>query len=63
MGPGDTTDKSVADKDGRIMRADLNGQNIETLVPEDITTTPKQLTLDITGGKTYWCDRGDFGLT
>ena len=25
MGPGATTDKSVADKDGRIMRADLDG--------------------------------------
>ena len=61
MGPGGTTDKSVADKDGRIMRADLDGQNIETLVPEGITTTPKQLTLDITGGKVYWCDRGDVG--
>ena len=59
MGPGGTTDKSVADKDGRIMRADLDGQNIETLVPEGITTTPKQLTLDIEDGKVYWCDRGD----
>ena len=59
MGPGATTDKSVADKDGRIMRADLDGQNIETVVPEGITTTPKQLTLDVAGGKVYWCDRGD----
>ena len=59
MGPGGATDKSVADKDGRIMRADLDGRNIETLVPKGITTTPKQLTLDIAGGKVYWCDRGD----
>ena len=61
MGPGGAADKSVADKDGRIMRADLNGKNIETLVPKGITTTPKQLALDVTGGKIYWCDRGDVG--
>lgn len=61
MGPGGAADKSVADKDGRIMRADLNGRNIETLVPQGITTTPKQLTLDVAGGKVYWCDRGDVG--
>jgi DNA-binding beta-propeller fold protein YncE len=59
MGPGGAIDNSVADKDGRIMRADLDGRNIETLVPKGITTTPKQLTLDIAGGKVYWCDRGD----
>ena len=59
MGPGGATDKSVADNDGRIMRADLDGKNIETLVPKGITTTPKQLTLDIAGGKVYWSDRGD----
>ena len=61
MGPGGAADKSVADKDGRIMRADLDGQNIETLVHKGITTTPKQLTLDVAGGKVYWCDRGDVG--
>ena len=61
MGPGGAADKSVADKDGRIMRADLDGRNIETLVPKGITTTPKQLTLDVSGGKVYWCDRGDVG--
>ncbi len=61
MGPGGAADKSVADKDGRIMCADLDGRNIETLVPKGITTTPKQLTLDVAGGKVYWCDRGDVG--
>ena len=61
MGPGGAADKSVADKDGRIMRADLDGQNIETLVHKGLTTTPKQLTLDLAGGKVYWCDRGDVG--
>ena len=61
MGPGGAADKSVAINDGRIMRADLDGQNVETLVPTGITTTPKQLALDVDGGKVYWCDRGDVG--
>lgn len=61
MGPGGAADKSVAENDGRIMRADIDGKNIETLVPKGITTTPKQLTLDVEGGKVYWSDRGDVG--
>jgi len=61
MGPGGAMDKSVAINDGRIMRANLDGTDIETLVPHGITTTPKQLTLDVSGGKVYWCDRGDVG--
>lgn len=61
MGLGGAADKSVAVDDGRIMRADLDGKNIETLVPLGITTTPKQLALDVPGGKIYWSDRGDVG--
>lgn len=61
MGLGGAADKSVAVDDGRIMRADLDGKNIETLVPLGITTTPKQLALDVLGGKIYWSDRGDVG--
>jgi sugar lactone lactonase YvrE len=61
MGPGGAADKSVAINDGRIMRSDLDGQNVETLVPTGITTTPKQLALDVPGGKVYWSDRGDVG--
>jgi len=61
MGLGGAADKSVAVNDGRIMRADLDGQNIETIVPLGMTTTPKQLALDVAGGKVYWSDRGDVG--
>ena len=42
---------------GSIERADLNGKNGTTIVPEGGTFTPKQLTLDKKNGKIYWCDR------
>jgi DNA-binding beta-propeller fold protein YncE len=45
MGLGGAADKSVAINDGRIMRADIDGKNVETLVPTGVTTTPKQLAL------------------
>ena len=59
MGLGGAADKSVAINDGRIMRANLDGSHIETVVPLGLTTTPKQLALDVAGGKVYWSDRGD----
>jgi hypothetical protein len=43
--------------DGSIERADLDGQNRKTIVPEGGTFTPKQLHLEEKGGKLYWCDR------
>jgi DNA-binding beta-propeller fold protein YncE len=43
--------------DGSIERADLDGQNRKTIIPEGGTFTPKQLALDKKGGKLYWCDR------
>lgn len=43
--------------DGSIERADLDGRNRTTIVPEGATFTPKQLQLDKRGGKLYWCDR------
>ena len=43
--------------DGSIERADLDGQNRTTIVPEGGTFTPKQLYLDKKNGKLYWCDR------
>ena len=43
--------------DGSIERADLDGGNITTIVPEGGTFTPKQLQLDKKNGKLYWCDR------
>jgi hypothetical protein len=52
------TNMGVATKnDGSIERADLDGQNRKTIVPEGGTFTPKQLHLDKQNGKLYWCDR------
>jgi 3-hydroxyacyl-CoA dehydrogenase len=43
--------------DGSIERANLDGKNRRTIVPEGATFTPKQLKLDQQGGKVYWSDR------
>jgi len=43
--------------DGSIERADLDGQNRKTIIPEGATFTPKQLHLDKQNGKLYWSDR------
>jgi sugar lactone lactonase YvrE len=43
--------------DGSIERVDLDGGNRTIIVPEGGTFTPKQLHLEKTSGKLYWCDR------
>jgi hypothetical protein len=43
--------------DGFVMRANLDGTNVQTLVPAGGTYTPKQMKLDLAGGKMYWSDR------
>src|SRR6202043_3274629 len=43
--------------DGSIVRSDLNGKNIITIVPPGGTFTPKQLQLEKKSGKLYWSDR------
>jgi DNA-binding beta-propeller fold protein YncE len=43
--------------DGFVMRANLDGTNVKTLVPAGGTFTPKQMKLDVAGGKMYWSDR------
>jgi sugar lactone lactonase YvrE len=43
--------------DGSIERADLDGSNRKTIVPQGATFTPKQMKLDKKGGKLYWSDR------
>jgi len=48
---------SLKANDGSIERSDLEGTNLKTIVPEGGTFTPKQLQLDKTNGKLYWCDR------
>jgi len=43
--------------DGSIMRSDLNGKNMITIVPSGGTFTPKQLQLEKRSGQLYWSDR------
>jgi DNA-binding beta-propeller fold protein YncE len=43
--------------DGSIERADLDGRNRKTIVPQGATFTPKQLQLERKSGMLYWCDR------
>jgi DNA-binding beta-propeller fold protein YncE len=43
--------------DGSILRSDLNGRNMITIVPPGGTFTPKQLWLEKKSGKLYWSDR------
>ncbi len=43
--------------DGSIERADLDGRNRKTIIPQGGTFTPKQVHLDQENAKLYWCDR------
>jgi hypothetical protein len=43
--------------DGSILRSDLDGRNMTTIVPSGGTFTPKQLQIDKKYGKLYWSDR------
>jgi len=43
--------------DGSVMRAELDGANLATIVAEGATHTPKQLQFDKKNGKLYWSDR------
>ena len=43
--------------DGSILRSDLDGVNMRTIVPPGDTFTPKQVQIEKSTGKLYWCDR------
>jgi DNA-binding beta-propeller fold protein YncE len=43
--------------DGSILRSDLDGKNMITIVPPGGTFTPKQLQLERNNSKLYWSDR------
>jgi len=43
--------------DGSIVRSDIDGKNMLTVVPPGGTFTPKQLQLEKKSGKLYWSDR------
>jgi hypothetical protein len=52
------TDMGVPDRnDGMIERADFDGRNRTTIIPEGATHTPKQIHLDTKNRKLYWSDR------
>jgi hypothetical protein len=42
---------------GTVQRAALDGSMVETLVPAGVGNTFKQMTMDRTHQKLYWCDR------
>jgi DNA-binding beta-propeller fold protein YncE len=43
--------------DGSILRSDLDGRNMMTIIAPGGTFTPKQLQIDKPNGKLYWSDR------
>ena len=43
--------------DGSIMRSNLDGTHVKTIVPPGSTFTPKQIQLDKASRKLYWSDR------
>src|SRR5271167_3519702 len=45
------------ENDGSILRSDLDGKNVTTIVPPGDVFTPKQLQIEKKTGKLYWCDR------
>jgi DNA-binding beta-propeller fold protein YncE len=45
------------ENDGSILRSDLDGRNMVTIVPPGDTFTPKQIQIEKNTGKLYWCDR------
>ena len=52
------TEMGIPNKeDGSIERANLDGSNHVTIVPNGKTFTPKQLQLDKRNSRLYWCDR------
>jgi hypothetical protein len=52
------TEMGIPNKeDGSIERANIDGSNHITIIPNGKTFTPKQLQLDKRNGRLYWCDR------
>src|ERR1700721_1446119 len=52
------TEMGIPNKeDGSIERANVDGSDHITVVPNGKTFTPKQLQLDKHNGRLYWCDR------
>jgi sugar lactone lactonase YvrE len=45
------------ENDGSVLRSNLDGKNITTIVVPGGTFTPKQIQIEKKTGKLYWCDR------
>ncbi|HEY3254627.1 MAG TPA: hypothetical protein VGJ91_11790, partial [Polyangiaceae bacterium] len=52
-----TTMGVPADNDGSLLRSELDGSKVTTIVPTGGSYTPKQLKLDLAGKALYWSDR------
>src|SRR5258705_2275411 len=48
---------NLKENDGSIFRSDLDGRNMTIIISPGGTFTPKQLQIEKTTGKLYWCDR------
>jgi 3-hydroxyacyl-CoA dehydrogenase len=49
--------KSASKNNGSVMAANLDGTNVQTIIPEGQVHTPKQIKIDHTNKKLYFCDR------
>ncbi|KAB8268973.1 hypothetical protein BDV30DRAFT_251794 [Aspergillus minisclerotigenes] len=54
--------RSTASNDGSLHSADLDGTDIQTLLPSGWVHTPKQLVVDDVNSKVYFCDREGMGV-
>jgi hypothetical protein len=45
------------ERDGFLMRCERDGSNVTSIVAPGGTFTPKQMKIDVPGGKLYWSDR------
>ncbi|KAF7586465.1 hypothetical protein BBP40_008825 [Aspergillus hancockii] len=49
-------------EDGAVYSANVDGSDIQTVVPQGKVNTPKQLTIDAEAKKLYFCDREGCGV-
>ena len=56
------TNMNEGTPNGSIQRANLDGSQVEYLVPRGGTHTPKQMQLDLVHRKAYWSDRDGFKI-
>ncbi|KAK3372730.1 cytochrome P450 [Podospora didyma] len=54
--------RDVNARDGSVMSSKLDGSDIQTLIPEGLVTTPKQMVAVASQKKLYFCDREGMGL-